>query len=764
MQMRLTRNCIGTIGPTHFVRDNRLVTMTTYLARATLPLLLTGLPFAATAQMAAGGSAATEAAELEEITITATRTRKDVLEVPATVSVTTAEEIQDQLVTDIKDLVRYEPGVSVRSSPSRFTAAGASTGRDGNSGFTIRGLEGNRVLIQVDGIRTPDAFSFGPQSTGRGGFTDLDLLKSVEILRGPASALYGSDGVAGAVSFVTRDPGDFLKDGESLHGEAKLGYSSADESWSKGAILAGRSGRWEALLAYSRRDAQEQETQGDNDAANVDRTEANPQDISSDAVLAKLVFQATEAHRFRLTLDHLNQDVDTDVLSAIARPPLTAASVIGLVAEDETRRTRISFDHSYDAGLAALQSLHWTAYHQDGRVRQFSAEDRNVAADRTRDSLFDNEVTGLSIDAASAELGSGWTHRFSYGGDVSRTRQEGLRNGQTPPVGESFPIKAFPDTDYTLAGLYLQDEITGLDGALSIFPAVRVDYYRLAPEGNDPLFPFETASASDWHISPKLGGVYWATEAIGVFANYAQGYKAPSPSQVNNGFENVLFNYRSAPNPDLRPETSDTLEGGVRLRHRAWTASVTGFTGWYDDFIEQVQVSGSLTPADPAVFQFVNLGEVTIRGVEGKVEFQSGTGIGAVLAASYAHGDYKVDGEKTPLDSIDPVKVVAGLTYRDPEGRFGGQLAVTQTASKAQSRVSGTCAPNCFTPGPFTLVDLTAYWNLGESATLRAGLFNLFDEKYWWWSDVRGLSAASNVTDAYSQPGRNASVSVTVRF
>lgn len=87
MQMRLTRNCIGTIGPTHFVRDNRLVTMTTYLARATLPLLLTGLPFAATAQMAAGGSAATEAAELEEITITATRTRKDVLEVPATVSV-----------------------------------------------------------------------------------------------------------------------------------------------------------------------------------------------------------------------------------------------------------------------------------------------------------------------------------------------------------------------------------------------------------------------------------------------------------------------------------------------------------------------------------------------------------------------------------------------------------------------------------------------------------------------------------------------------
>jgi hemoglobin/transferrin/lactoferrin receptor protein len=47
---------------------------------------------------------------------------------------------------------------------------------------------------------------------------------------------------------------------------------------------------------------------------------------------------------------------------------------------------------------------------------------------------------------------------------------------------------------------------------------------------------------------------------------------------------------------------------------------------------------------------------------------------------------------------------------------------------------------------------------------LRAGVFNLTDEKYWWWNDVRGLSSTSVVTDAYSQPGRNASVSLSVRF
>jgi hemoglobin/transferrin/lactoferrin receptor protein len=79
---------------------------------------------------------------LGTITVTATRTPTPIIDAPATVSVITAEDIADQLVDDIKDLVRFEPGVSVRSQPSRFTAAFSPTGRDGNSGFTIRGLEG----------------------------------------------------------------------------------------------------------------------------------------------------------------------------------------------------------------------------------------------------------------------------------------------------------------------------------------------------------------------------------------------------------------------------------------------------------------------------------------------------------------------------------------------------------------------------------------------------------------------------------------------
>src|SRR5690606_40080108 len=111
------------------------------------------------------------------IVVSATRTPVALYDAPATVTVITAEQIADELVTDIKDLVRFEPGVSVRRAPARFGAALGTTGRAGNEGFTIRGIGGNRVLVQVDGIRSPDGFSFGAQEAGRGSYTDVGLIK-----------------------------------------------------------------------------------------------------------------------------------------------------------------------------------------------------------------------------------------------------------------------------------------------------------------------------------------------------------------------------------------------------------------------------------------------------------------------------------------------------------------------------------------------------------------------------------------------------------
>ncbi|MGE4410844.1 MAG: TonB-dependent receptor plug domain-containing protein, partial [Sphingobium sp.] len=166
--------------------------------------------------------------QMSRITVSATRAPMLLLDAPATVTVITDRDIADQMATDIKDLVRFEPGVSVRRAPARFGAALGATGRAGNEDFNIRGIGGNRVLIQVDGIRTPQGFSFGAQDAGRGGYADIGLVKSVEILRGPASALYGSDGLAGAISFTTSDPEDLIRKGEMIGGFVRAQYSSDD--------------------------------------------------------------------------------------------------------------------------------------------------------------------------------------------------------------------------------------------------------------------------------------------------------------------------------------------------------------------------------------------------------------------------------------------------------------------------------------------------------------------------------------------------------
>lgn len=738
-----------------------------------------------------GAAAPEDPSQLPPVSVLATRTGAPVDEAPATITVFTADDIEAMLATDIKDLIRFEPGVSVVSQPARFGAALGTAGRAGNEGFTIRGIGGDRVLMIVDGVRSPDGFVFGAQSVGRGGYADLDLMKSVEILRGPASALYGSDGVAGAVLFTTKDPADLIRAGESFGARARVGYNSADEGLTKSAVVAGRSGAFSGLLAWTGRDSQETGNQGDQTGEEVrsnntivysSRTLPNPQEISSDAWLGKLVWDVAPGHRLRLTYDSFQSDMEANVLSGrttrtVAAPPIAATAVLNLIAADTTERERFSLDWRLDDVLG-LDRAQVSIYQQDSASRQFTWEDR-VGVDRTRDNTFDNDVQGFAADFTKA-LG---VNRITFGGDWSETTQQGVRSGTVPPAGETFPTSAFPKTDYTLAGLFIQDDIGLLNGALKILPAVRWDSYELST-ANDPLYPGPRADQSDDHVSPKLGVVWWSTPNFGLFGNLGEGFKAPTPIQVNNYFSNLAFGYTSLPNPDLKPETSRSLEIGARLRDvqigdGRLSAQLVGFRTEYEDFISQRVVSGSFTPADPAVYQYVNFTDVEISGVEARADILWSNGVSARFAAAYADGEINdpVNGTRS-LETIDPVKVVLGLGYDDPAGVFGTQATVTWSQAKDQADTDNlpcfTSATGCYVGDDFALLDITAYWNVSDRVTARVGLFNVLDEKYSWWSDVRGVAnppvGAANplnlppITDAYTQPGRNFGLSLALRY
>ncbi len=728
-----------------------------------LPLLVIAIP-AAAADADADGAGADAADPRSVITVTATRAPVTLLEAPSTVSVITSEEIADNMVSDIRDLIRFEPGVSVRRAPARFGAASGTTGRDGNAGFNIRGLDGNRVLTLVDGIRVPDGFDFGAQAAGRGDYVDLSLIKRVEILRGPASALYGSDGLAGVVSFVTVDPEDFLK-GANIAGLGRGAYDSADDAWTGTGVVAGKTGALSGMIAYTHRQGHELKNMGENDAPNSTRTAPNPQDTRSDSVLAKAVYDVGGGHLLRATYEYLDEKDDTDVLSGRAPNPVAATAVIGLTAKDKVKRNRASLDWRY-SGSGTVESAQFVGYWQKAENHQEAFEDRLTAADRVRINTFDNRVFGFAGDATLRLTTGSLQHRLSVGGDASFTKQEGLRDGTVPTPPDVFPSRAFPVTDYTLAGVFVGDEIRIGDGdtGLILFPALRFDHYKLSPE-DDPLLPgFIGSGSSDSRFSPKLGVTWRVSEGFSVVGSYAQGFKPPAPGQVNQFFQNPTspqFAYKSIPNPNLKAETSESLEGGIRVASGPVTGMVTVFTGRYKNFISQEQVGGTGTVANPIIFQFINLASAKIWGAEAKFSVVPVTGVTLDGAMAWARGTTERDGVEAPLESIDPIKFVLGAGWDDSQQRFGGRVIATFAGQKEASQTS-------FIPTDgYTVIDMTAYANIGEHFTLRAGIFNLLDEKYIEWSDLRGLAntpANRAVMDAWTQPGRNVSVSLTARF
>ncbi|RNJ64481.1 MAG: TonB-dependent hemoglobin/transferrin/lactoferrin family receptor [Porphyrobacter sp. IPPAS B-1204] len=744
------------------------------LALSAAPLAILAAPAAAATAEEADGESQQQTGR---ITVTATRAPVLQEEAPATVTIITDQEIADQLATDIKDLVRFEPGVSVRRAPARFGAAIGATGRARNEDFAVRGIGGNRVLIQVDGIRSPQGFSFGPQDAGRGGFADVSLVKQVEILRGPASALYGSDGLAGAISFVTSDPVDIIA-GADVGGFVTTQYSSDDNEFAQTATLAGQTGNWSAMVAYTRRDFNELANRGTVEGTGPLRTAPNPQDGRSDAVLAKLVWD-NGPHRLRLTGEYLDSAVETEVLTGLGPAftfgPRPVWNVDALNARDTNSRVRASADWTYDGSPDdVIEYAFLSAFWQDAEDRQFAFEERTTltatpAPDRERLNTFENRVYGAVAEVRSSFDLGGMTHRIAVGGDVSWTRQEGLRSGTVPGRGETFPTRAFPVTDFTLGGVFIADEITLLDGALTLFPALRFDFYDLNPT-DDPLLPtFNSSGQSGNRLSPKFGATVKLAPDVIIFGNYAQGFLAPTPSQVNNFFEFIAGGYTSIPNPDLRPETSESFEVGARYVGDIFSLQVTGFRGDYDNFINQQVVSGGFTPQNPAIFQFVNFDSARIEGVEARAEMKLSSGFNARFAMAYANGD-TIDpaGVRTPLDTIDPFNLVAGLGYRAPSGRLGGELILTHNARKEKGeleRDAQSGADLFVRPPASTILDLTAFYAVTDALKLRAGLFNLTNETYALWSDVRGLSVNdAGIFDAFTRPGRNLSVSASYRF
>src|SRR5690606_26004057 len=307
-----------------------------------------GIAFGIGSSLLATSMAQAAEREIEEVTVTATYLTRSLDDIAGTVSVISAQEIEQQLADDLNDITRFQPGISMDTAS-----------RGGNQGFVIRGIGGNRVLTVIDGIRSNDIYAAGPASYGKDAF-EVDDLKAVEIIRGPASVLYGADAMGGAVILRSKDPQDYLADGQNSALSLRSSYNSVNDLTKLGGSFAFQSGDVGTVVQYTRRDFNESEINGSG--------RLNPQDGQSDSWLLKSVWTPSDVQELRLTLDYSNELVDTRLDSDLG------SSVQRSIGEDETDRLRASLVHVWNANLAFADTVETQFHWQRTDAQQYSEQ------------------------------------------------------------------------------------------------------------------------------------------------------------------------------------------------------------------------------------------------------------------------------------------------------------------------------------------------------------------------------------------------------
>ena len=707
---------------------------------------------------------------IDTIIVVASRTEQSLEEVAATVSVKTAEDIDRELVRDIADLVRFEPGVSVAGTGSRF----------GLSGFRIRGIGGNRVLTLIDGIRVPDEFSFGPFLSARRDLVDIDSLERVEIARGPISSLYGSDALGGVVAFSTKGPRGRVTTERPFAATIKGGHSAADDSLVGTATLVGEAGRLAGMMLYTRRSGRETDNAGSVGGNGAARERPDPQSIDLENLTAKVAIGIGDDQELTLGLDRYVNDTQTRILSDYGG--VVFGTVVDRRDADDTRdRQRWSVNYRFEGDLPFADRIDAAFYAQRGDTGQMTHEDRTTRTrarqTRLRVSTYEQRVDGLSVQLGRRFDVGRTEHRLTYGVDYSITDSASVRDGGTfdasgAPVREFSPLptRDFPLTEVVQLAAFAQNEIGLLDNRLQVSPGVRFDRFKAdarADEiyiGGNPGSPVPEDYA-DSQVTAKVGVLYAISDAVSVYGRYSEGFRAPPYDDVNVGFTNFLGGYKTIASPDLESERSQGVEVGLRLASRAGHAHAAYFHNTYNDFIESFALapaflrSGGIDPADGLrTFQSVNRASVEIQGWEAGGSFAVESGFSARFAAAFARGEDREAGD--PLNGIDPLALVVGAGYQRPDGPWGVEIVWTLTAGKDDADVDPD-EGRLVTPG-YGIVDVLAHVEFGDRVRLNAGFFNLADKAYIRWEDTAAIG--NDAAARFTQPGRNAGITLTVEL
>jgi hemoglobin/transferrin/lactoferrin receptor protein len=462
----------------------------------------------------------------------------------------TAAEMQQKGTNDFGSVMRYEPLISATGVSGGSSAGKSGFDRSGYTGYNIRGLESNRVGLDVDGIPQPDAT--GRSYVSRAGlntfgigrdYLDPYMYGQVDIESGATSTATANTAIGGAVSFQPKSADDYLSPYKSTYFGYQSDYDSANRSWHNGITAAAGDETLRGVFVYSRRDGQ----QTRNNSGTID---AYPANWHSNALMTSAIWQPNDEHKLTGTVDYYDKTNHThyDTWNS------AGSSILGTSQQQSnTRRWGVSLKDEWTPANAFIDSLSNKVYYQQTQAHDNTLMPISASSQERVYSNYDVDTYGFETQL-SKSLGR---HELSAGlnGRVTETQ----RPFREEPAPSAYSAIMQPESDsrsYAL-GAFVQDAIQfDLDGhGFSIVPGVRVAHQTTKPQNLSSLTTGSTVldeselntlygkENSDTQVLPSLSFNYDITPSLMTYVQYKRGAQFPNASQLYGSWNAVCVDW-----------------------------------------------------------------------------------------------------------------------------------------------------------------------------------------------------------------------------
>lgn len=573
------------------------------LTRSTLGLAVVGaMSSFAMANETVTTGAEKDTTQLQTIVVSATGYEQDVSKAPASITVISREELDKREYNDITDVLRSVPGVVI-------------TGENASQTVSIRGMSSNYTLFLVDGKRqyskdvNPNGDDYGMEKNI---LPPVASIERIEIIRGPASTLYGSDAMGGVINIITKKVTDVwtgnVELGTTIQDKNNSGDIRNGSVYLAGPIIQDKVGLQLGLNRLERKE---------------------------DSYLGGFTGHTTESLNSRLTYVLNDQhDLAVEANFFTQESEATAGKTVAVTGTDSASRN--------------IRSVY--ALTHNGRYTDNLDSKSYIQYENSKNPDRENTVVGTKgIDLETWTANTQWNwllgnHTLAFGGYYKDESLLDRATNRNPLVPE------FDELTRWSAAAFLEDTWS-LTDRFNLTLGARYDHDELY-QGN---------------ISPRIYGVYNFTDQFTVKGGVSTGYKQPDIRSVTDGFYSVTGGSGSPTttgrgiikaNPDLEPESTVTSELGFYWNNDYVNTSITGYVTQFKDRIEEIRECDSTGNADynrndvstwkcsenGIPFAFIstreNIGKAELRGVE--VTFDAKLAEYTTLTANYTFTDTEI--------------------------------------------------------------------------------------------------------------------------